>query len=296
MQKLNRKTMLLKPVSSSRYKTAVLRLQQIGQGVSLSIEYDKRQSGDLKLFLYSKNGINEAGNLKEGCLFTTIYEISFESIYAAAIFEGGSLVLKSGSISAYDAKEKHKTHMQKIQKEKVSIYAPQEPQDIFIEPAEDIEAPPGAYEPWAAEPQTDPGDQSNVYYKTQKTVSREEPVQRYHVPDSYESIKNISNECPNPTSALKITPFENVFQRSSFTKYTYDSPGGQWHYITGVVMIGEEQVEVIGVPGRFAPSPPPWLKGFKTHLVSSEGIGYWLMFYNSQTKEPRFPLQSRRDG
>jgi len=305
MQKLYRKTILLKPADGSRYQAAVLRLQKTGQCVSLSIEADKRQKGTQELFLYSKNGAIAAGSIKEGRLFTTLCGLSPDEVYGAAVFDGNALVFKSGAISAFDAKEKRRAYLDKKHKEEVSIYAEQGQDDVVFEPYVNIELQPKTAKapektetapPKSFEPPKIKETQTQVFFEmpSQKPEPSPQPQRKPFMPAALEDIKNISDECPVPAVTENFYPFESVFPKSSFIKHTYFSPGGEWHYITGTVESGGEQLEVTGVPGKYAPSPPPWLKGFKTHLVSSDGVGYWLMFYNAQTKEPSFPLRSPR--
>ena len=100
--------------------------------------------------------------------------------------------------------------------------------------------------------------------------------------------------CPQPTEITAIDPFPNAFMQSSWERLSYPGPQGTWHYIVGNIETNDGHQRAIGVPGNFAASPPPWLKGFNTHMVSSDGQGYWIMFYNPPQPEQEVP-QSQRD-
>lgn len=118
--------------------------------------------------------------------------------------------------------------------------------------------------------------------------TREEP------PTEIDEMLMSTEGCPQPSEMIAINPFPNAFNESSWEKLSYPGPQGTWHYIVGNIKNEDSQQRAIGVPGNFAASPPPWLKGFDTHMVSSDGQGYWIMFYNPPPHEQEAP-QSQRD-
>lgn len=142
------------------------------------------------------------------------------------------------------------------------------------------------YVPHVEQPQSFGGGYQD---NTKNLRTREEP------PAEIDEMLMSTEGCPKPSEMIAINPFPDAFIESSWEKLSYPGPQGTWHYIVGDIKNEDGQQRAIGVPGNFAASPPPWLKGFDTHMVSSDGQGYWIMFYNQPQPEQEAP-QSQRDA
>jgi len=82
-----------------------------------------------------------------------------------------------------------------------------------------------------------------------------------------------------------ISPFPYLFSESEWVRVEYPFSNGQDHYLSGKIYIrGELVATAMAVPGRYAITPPPWLKGFDIYLNEMDGTGgYWVLLRDART-------------
>lgn len=291
MQSIKRMMLLLKPSGSLYRSFAAVRLQETTQAISLSLKTDMLKIGNYELYLFLRDkSLLFAGNLKDGCLYTTLYDILLSDIEGGAIVDADkdSLCLKSTNLDRFNAIERLK--IKRTPKKK-------EPSSANFEPIEQAkkqtEQPPVntdvhepiSYEPMPYEPKPDDPEP-------------DEPKSNEPVCDYNQSDMTNTGSCPSAKEQREISPFPSVFPHSKWVKISYLGPSGLWHYISGEIHEPNSVItKALGVPGQYAVSPPSWLEGFDTYLPSNEeSEGYWLMFWNSETGEVTNPALSPHDA
>lgn len=117
--------------------------------------------------------------------------------------------------------------------------------------------------------------------RTKEAEEKSEDVKEVSRP-----AKNIfgSGTCILPEEQV-ISPFSYLFGESVWRKVEYPYLKGRKHYLIGEIYHkGELSTIALAVPGEYALTPPPWLKGFNTYLNSEDGFGgYWVYMRNAAT-------------
>ncbi|MBQ9941887.1 MAG: hypothetical protein IJP03_02640 [Christensenellaceae bacterium] len=82
-------------------------------------------------------------------------------------------------------------------------------------------------------------------------------------------------------------PFADIFPEGSWRRVEYPAAAG-WHYLEGeICKNGQLRARALALPGEYAISPPPWLKGFDSFLqAGGAGKGYWLLLEDPATGRP----------
>lgn len=84
--------------------------------------------------------------------------------------------------------------------------------------------------------------------------------------------------CPLRPDVSLLCPFPQTFPESHWRKVHFPHSSDGNHYLVGEIYHqGQLAATAVAVPGHYAPSPPPWLKGFTLYLKAHAGAeGYWL--------------------
>lgn len=310
MESIQRSLMLLKPGESSMVehgkKPGTLRLETIPQGVSLSMKTECLKSGEYSVYLFLEDGKERfAGNIADGSLFATLYDVRLENILGAAVVysKNGShsFCLKSTGMDWPSAISRFRiTHAVKKkpvpgtfqpisqQEKKAESQPPSDIEKITLKDVEEKAAQEAQLEKEALESLN---EESHQMY----TEDGGEPKQTV---DAQENTHEFCDSCPHVIKQDKINPFPTVFPNSEWVKISYPGPTGWWHYISGTIYKDSTVVaKVLGVPGEYGMAPPIWLEGFGTYMrcVTEDARGYWLMFQDAETGEVLDPALSPHD-
>lgn len=310
MESIQRSLMLMKPGECAMVDHAknpgTLRLENTPQGVSLSMKTECLKSGEYSVYLFMKDGKERfAGNIADGSLFATLYDVRLENILGAAVVHSKngshSFCLKSTGMDWPSAIAQFRmAHAAK----KGSVSGSFQP---IAQPEKKVEdRPPADIEKITLK---DVEEKAAQEAKLEKEVveSLNEEAQHMYAPDEAEpkqaddpqkNTQEFCDSCPHVIRQDKINPFPTVFPNSEWVKISYPGPTGWWHYISGTIYKDSTVVaKVLGVPGEYGMAPPIWLEGFGTYMrcVTEDARGYWLMFQDAETGEVLDPALSPHD-
>lgn len=92
----------------------------------------------------------------------------------------------------------------------------------------------------------------------------------------------------HPKRIRSVQPFSYLFEDSRWERVEYPFAYGQSGYLKGeIYRDGALIATAMAIPGKYALTPPPWLKGFNTYLQEQDGpAGYWVLLRDSATGRP----------
>lgn len=92
----------------------------------------------------------------------------------------------------------------------------------------------------------------------------------------------------HPKRIRSVQPFSYLFAESRWERVEYPFAYGQSGYLKGeIYRDGALIATAMAIPGKYALTPPPWLKGFNTYLQEQDGpAGYWVLLRDSATGHP----------
>ena len=92
----------------------------------------------------------------------------------------------------------------------------------------------------------------------------------------------------HPKRIRSVQPFSYLFEDSRWSPFQYPFAYGQSGYLKGeIYRDGALIATAMAIPGKYALTPPPWLKGFNTYLQEPDGpAGYWVLLRDSATGRP----------
>ena len=92
----------------------------------------------------------------------------------------------------------------------------------------------------------------------------------------------------HPKRIRSVQPFSYLFEDSRWERVEYPFAYGQSGYLKGeIYRDGALIATAMAIPGKYALTPPPWLKGFNTYLQEQDGpAGYWVLLRDSATGTP----------
>lgn len=292
MESLRRRLVLLKPadgfIIQPGKNAGLLKMQQSGSDVTLSLKADCLGEGDFFLYLFTGSGDIYAGDVHCGALHTALSDTKLESITGAAVVSRDSsgehsFCLRSGGSdwpsliarfraarSAQNASVSDRPfiasggfNLDDIKAANVDLPTIEVP-DIKLEDPEYFDT---------ADPEKE------------LTSSEQQNTLKEKTQPGFEETG--CDECPQPHQS-EIVPFPSIFPNSEWIKISYPGPAGWWHYISGSIYKGGAlAAKALGVPGEYGMAPPVWLEGFGTYLrcFTGEARGYWLMFQDAETGE-----------
>lgn len=292
MERIQRTLMLLKPTDSRMTNNGInggtLKLQSSNDGVVFSLTTDCFKTDLHNVYLFLRNEKERfVGDLKNGSLYATLFNIHLEDIQGAAVIysDNGnhSLCLKSADMDWASVMERFRIARGIAKKPE------QEPDLTELEKTDDASLDiDNASLDIEETRKTDDTIEASVHLSDTKDVS-----------DENKTEKSICDTCPHVIKEDKINPFPSVFPSSEWVKISYPGPTGWWHYISGKIYKGSTVVaKVLGVPGEYGMAPPIWLEGFGTYMrcATSDARGYWLMFQDAETGEVLDMSLSPRGG
>lgn len=92
----------------------------------------------------------------------------------------------------------------------------------------------------------------------------------------------------HPKRIRSVQPFSYLFEDSRWERVEYPFAYGQSGYLKGeIYRDGALIATAMAIPGKYALTPPSWLKGFNTYLQEQDGpAGYWVLLRDSATGRP----------
>ncbi len=298
MENVQRSVMLLKPdahVAGQWRGGATLRLNAAPGGVALSLQGATNMSGGCVLTLFSHSGQPLAENELSGVSFQTrVSRVRLDDIAGAAVICNGSFLLKSSGLNWPEVIAQYRfSHSQPA--------APTEPTEPLPEEVQSVpeESAPSVESQHAADENVQPPEVEDMAAET-APLSEPEPEEAPVAGEDEASVPEQQPEkaCPSGIRQSPVDPFPGVFPGSEWVKISYPGPAGWWHYIFGRARVDGCDADVVGVPGDYSMTPPPWLDGFSTYVRCSSGDarGYWLMFQDAQTGQVLDTGRFRRGG